>query len=329
MSGVASANSSATGSERPTGGKETIREARPPAGKSLREGLIALVSYPRMVVAQREILSNFYQRELRARFRGTVLGFVWPFVLPLVLFLVYYFVFAELLGAKFGRAGLADAAQKQLFTVYLFVGVVVWSGFAESVTRNASVILENSNLIKKISFPSEILPLNTVLASVTIQALALIAYLIVAPQLGWNPWGWRMLALPVLFAVQVAFSLGLSLGFSAMNVFVRDTQPLLGIAMTFWQFLTPVFWARDQVPGIEKYSYVLTWNPMHHLLEGYRKVLVNPGTPQYRDLDAKAGFPDFEWPWAECANVAAASVVVFVLGYSLFLASKRKFADEL
>jgi ABC-type polysaccharide/polyol phosphate export permease len=83
------------------------------------------------------------------------------------------------------------------------------------------------------------------------------------------------------------------------------------------------------VKGIEQYVWVLTWNPMYYLLEGYRKVLVNPGLPAYKALDAKEGFPTAEWPWHECAIVLGAGIAAFALGYSIFLVSKRKFADEL
>lgn len=312
---------------------EFVREARPGTLVKAREFLTALVSYPLTCWRHREIVKNFYSRELRARFRGTLLGFAWPFLHPLVLFFVYYFVFAELFGAKFGIPDVGgqegDDAGKRWFTVYLFVGVIVWSGFAEAVTRNCTVILENANLIKKISFPSEIFPLNVVLVAVTIQAIAIGAYLTVAPLLGWNAMSWRLLALPILFAAQICLSLGPSLAFAASNVFIRDTQPVLAIGMTLWQFMTPVFWSAQALPAIERYAWVLKWNPMYYLLEGYRKVLVNPGLPQYKALDAAAGFPTAEWPWRECGVAFGAAAVLFVAGYSIFLACKGKFADEL
>jgi homopolymeric O-antigen transport system permease protein len=313
-------------------------EANPGGLRRLGEVAAGVALYPRTVARHFEVLTNFYGRELRGRFRGTVLGYLWPFALPLVLFLVYYFIFVNLLGAKLGYLeieGMSREEQDQLskrwFTVYLFVGVMAWAGFAESITRNVNVILENSNLIKKISFPSEILPLNIVLVSLTIQAFGLAAYLCMAPVLGWNPISWRLLALPALFGVQALFALGISLAVAALNVFVRDTAQILGIGMTFWQFLTPVFWSPAVlgVEGMTRYAWVMRWNPMHHLLEGYRRVLVNPGLPEYRKMDARLGiFTDF-WPWKQCALVALAGAVLFVIGYSIFLLSKRRFADEL
>jgi ABC-type polysaccharide/polyol phosphate export permease len=312
---------------------EVIREAQPGPLVKVQELLWALVSYPLTCWRNREIVTNFYARELRARFRGTLLGFAWPFLMPLVLFFVYYFVFAELFGAKFGIPDLPGAegeiTGKRWFTVYLFVGVIVWSGFAEALTRNCTVILENANLIKKISFPSEIFPLNVILVSVTIQAIAIVAYLTVSPFLGWNPSSWRLLALPALFAAQIFLSLGLSLAFAAINVFLRDTLPILGIGLTLWQFMTPVFWSRQALPAVEEYAWLLKWNPMAYLVDGYRKVLVNPGLPQYKALDAAQSFPTAEWPWKEVGIVCAASAVLFVAGYAIFYSCKGKFADEL
>lgn len=310
-------------------GGEIIKEARLPASKQLRECAAALVLYPSLVIKNREIIRNFYSRELRSRFRGTILGWAWPFVMPLVLFLVYYFVFATLFEAKFGVPRLADADSKRWFTVYLFVGVIVWSGFAESVTRNCSIILENSNLIKKIAFPSEILPLNTIFVSLTIQAIAIVAYLLISPLLGWNAFSPYLAALPLLFIIQASLSIGLSLAAAAANVFVRDTQPILGIVMTFWQFATPVFWASSGISKetLDRYQWALDVNPMYHLLEGYRKVLVNPGVKS--ELAEVQQMAPVGWPWAECQHVAITSLVLFVLGYSLFYISKRRFADEL
>jgi len=312
---------------------EYVREARPNPLVKAGDFLTALATYPLTCWRHREIVKNFYSRELRARFRGTLLGFAWPFLLPLVLFFVYYFVFAQLFGAKFGIPDLTgpdgEAAGKRWFTVYLFVGVIVWSGYAEAIQRNCTVILENANLIKKIAFPSEIFPLNVILVSVTIQAIAIVAYLTVSPVLGWNPMSWRLLALPVLFAVQIFLSLGLSLVFAASHVFIRDTLPLLSIGMTLWQFMTPVFWSAQALPAIEQYRWVLKWNPMAYLLEGYRKVLVNPGLPQYKALDASQAFPTAEWPWRECNIVFWSALVLFIVGYSIFLSCKGKFADEL
>lgn len=316
---------------------EVVREARESGWRRAREIAAAVALYPRTIWQHRDILANFYVRDLRARFRGTLLGFAWPFALPLMLFLVYYFVFVELLGAKLGSLDLAapgisaERAQqitRGWFTVYLFVGVVVWTGFAESVLRSSGVILENSNLIKKISFPSEILPLNVVLTSTTIQSFALIAYLALAPAMGWNPISWKLVALPALLAAQIVFSLGIALAVAAVNVFLRDTAQILGIAMTFWQFLTPVFWSelafKDQ---IEPYRFILKWNPMYHLLDGYRKVMVNPGL--YRQIDASGALNSGEWPWRQCAIVTVAGLALLVVGYAIFLVSKRKFADEL
>ena len=112
---------------------EVVREARTSRLRRAKEVARSVAQYPAMVWRNRDVLTNFYVRELRARFRGTVLGFAWPFALPLALFLVYYFVFAHLLGAKLGGLGkvegLSEAEAEQLsmrwFTVYLFVGVIV------------------------------------------------------------------------------------------------------------------------------------------------------------------------------------------------------------
>lgn len=303
---------------------EIYKEARPPAIQQIRECAGAIFLYPRTVYRNWEIVRNFYARELRSRFRGTVLGFLWPFVMPLVLFLVYYFVFAELLNAKMGRANIDDPTQRTWFTVYLFIGVVIWSGFAESITRNASIILENSNLIKKISFPSEILPFNTALVSITIQCMALGAFLAIAPLFGFNPWSLHLAALPVLLIFQIALSLGISLAVAACNVFIRDTAPILGIVMTFWQFATPVFWSISIIDDkkMEQYQWALDVNPMYHLLSAYRKILVNPGLPE--QAGAATG-----WPWVECGHVGAFAVVGFVVGYGFFYLAKRRFADEL
>ena len=121
------------------------------------EILLRILRFPRLFVEHRDLISTSVKRELEARFKGTVLGWAWPLVQPLFLFTVYYFIFTELLQFKIPNL---PEDKKAAMGVFMFVGITAWATIAETLTRGTNSIVENGNLIKKLAFPSEVLPLN-------------------------------------------------------------------------------------------------------------------------------------------------------------------------
>jgi lipopolysaccharide transport system permease protein len=291
--------------------------ARPPRAV---EVLRRIACFPALCLEHRDLIRTSVRRELQSRFSGTALGWFWPLVQPVALFAVYYFIFTRLLGVKFPDL---PADQKQAFGVFMFVGLIVWQAFAESLLRGCNSIVDNGNLIKKLAFPSEVLPLNVVLVS-TVTMLFAAAVFIVASLItpAWIPPDLNVLWLPVLVLLQVLFSYGLALFFSALQVFLRDTAQVLQVVATIWMFLTPIFWAPEIIPNrdetIGPYMGWVEANPMFSLIYAWRAALMSSEPAVVFQHD----------PAVRIAIFAAWALGAFALGYGFFILCQRRFADE-
>jgi ABC-type polysaccharide/polyol phosphate export permease len=203
---------------------------------------------PLVVVRHHELLMAFVRRELRARIEGSALGRVWPVIQPAVLFAIYYLVFARILKIGFSDelAPHGPDGEGWRSTFYLITGILPWTVLAESLSRGSGVVLENANLVKKIAFPSELLPVYTVVVN---HVYLLIGYaLLVAME--WVVNGSLPIALvwlPAIFVVQFLFISGLAMFLSAANIFVRDVMQLVPVVVIFWMFTTPVFYDLNAV----------------------------------------------------------------------------------
>ena len=182
----------------------------------------------------RGLIQSLVARELKARYRGSVLGFFWSFINPLLLLLVYSFVFKYVLPAKF-----KDVDHYELF---LFCGLLPWTWFSSSLLESSGVLISGGNLIKKVLFPAEILPIVTVIANLVhfLLGLSILAVFLIYYQ---RPLYFVELAwFPVAVIVQLVFTLGCALLLSAVTVHFRDVRDILGHLITFWFFATPIIY---------------------------------------------------------------------------------------
>jgi ABC-2 type transport system permease protein len=207
-----------------------------------RPGLLhGSLSSIRDIWARHELTSLLVKRELRARYKNSSLGFVWSMLKPLAQLLVYFFVIGELLGM--GK-GMAD------FGIYIFAGLTVWTFFNEMVAGGTGAIVANSGLVKKVYLPREVFPLSTVgaaLVNFLIQLGILLAFTLIRGAFpAWAPIAY----LPLGLLLILLFGTALALLMSAINVYMRDMQHLIEIAMML------LFWAS---PIIYPYSYVETY----------------------------------------------------------------------
>lgn len=290
------------------------------AGAPRLGGLLArLAAWPAVLVRHRDLVLTSVRRELAARFRGTLLGALWQLVQPLLLFAVYGFVFTELLGV---RAGAGEGTPAGAVAVHMFSGVLVWSSVADALSRGTGSVLEQRNLVKKVRFPAQLLPLHAALAALVPLVAGLLAFAVVAPLCGaWRAPGWELVVLaPALLLAQLLLTTGLGLGLAALQVLFRDTQPLVGVLLTVGMFATPVFWIPDPgaLPGVERWLPLVELNPFHHLLGAWRALLLSlePG---------ELGAPQVSRALATCA---AWGVVLFTLGSLVFFRVERHLADE-
>jgi ABC-type polysaccharide/polyol phosphate export permease len=291
------------------------------------EVLARLVNLPRLVARNSDLVTTTLKRDLAARFQGTLLGWAWPFLQPLFLFAVYYFIFTEFLQIKMQNL---PEEQQAGMGVYMFAGMICWAALGESLARGTGVIVDNGNLIKKLAFPSEILPLNVVLAALSLLLFATTAFVLatlVTPI--WPRPGAHLLWLPVILFLQGLFTYGLVLGLSTLQVFLRDTVQIVGMVTTVWMFATPIFWAPEAMSGpIREHMDLLAANPIYHLVGAWRGALMGDVFIQETEGIAGGAAVSVAAIPAHLLTFGAWAVGAYVLGYAFFVMAQRRFADE-
>ncbi len=215
------------------------------------------------------MISSLVKRDLRGRYKGSVLGFLWTFLNPLLQLIVYTFVFSVIM-----RAGIED------YYLFLFVALVPWTFFSTAVGGGARCITTKQNMVKKIYFTREVLPISYVLSQLINMLLSFIvvaAVLIISGK-GINLAVWWYL--PIIILQETLLAFGLTLLVSGITVYFRDMQFLLNIVLMAWQFLSPVMYSVDMVP--EQFRGIFNLNPMTPIIVAYRDVLYYKQAPALR-----------------------------------------------
>lgn len=272
-----------------------------PAHSLLHAGLRFL----RLLKDRRALIVNLVIRDFRQRYVGSSLGWLWAAVHPAVLLASYTFVFAVVLKIPKGRNWGTDS-----FALYLFAGILPWLLFQETVARSATSIVDYANLITKTVFPSEVLPLSIFCANLLHHTIGLAVLLAIAlssveritPALA---------LLPVYLFLLALFTLGVSWIVASLQVFLRDTSQVLTIVLTFWFWVTPIFFSLDQLP--ERIQFLGRINPVAQVVNAYRRTILAGQPPAVADL----------------ALLAATSTIAFLAGGAFFRYTKRGFGDVL
>ena len=215
----------------------------------------------------RTMIISLVKRDLRGRYKGSVLGFFWTFLNPLFQMLVYTFVFSIIM-----RAGIED------YYLFLFVALVPWTYFSTCVSGGSGCIIGQKDMIQKIYFPREVLPISYVLSQLINMLLTFIVVIIVLVVSGkglrLSVW-W---SLPIIIIVETILSFGFTMLFSALTVYFRDLQYVLGIITMAWQFCCPIMYSIDLVPKRLLSLYYL--NPMTPVIVAYRDIFYYKQSPQ-------------------------------------------------
>lgn len=249
--------------------------------------------------AYREMIHMLVRREIRGRYKGSVLGFFWTFLNPLLQFVVYAAVFTVLLRSNIEK-----------FYVYLFVAFIPWFFTASAIPQSATCIQAHSNMVQKIYFPRMVLPLATVLTAFVNMLLSELVVFVVLILSGF-PLTIHLFALPVVMIFHFVLVLGLSLIFSALTVYFRDLAHILDILIMAWFYATPIVYPPEMVP--EKLRFLLHINPMAGLVEGYRSVLYFNQWPEFSTMILSL----------------VVGVVTVVIGIFVFQHLQKGFAEEL
>lgn len=220
----------------------------------------------------RELIWQLARREVSQRYSGSFLGIVWSFINPLALLLVYNFVFGTVFKARWGGV----ATETQDYTILLFSGMLIHGLFAECLSKSAPLILANSNYVKKVIFPLEILPWTIIGAALFHFATGLIVLSVIQVLLT-GSLQWTLLYLPLIVIPYVLFLVGLSWFVSALGVFFRDIVQIVGMLVAVMMFLSPVFYSIEAVP--ERFRSYMLANPLTLVIEQTRQVLIYGAPP--------------------------------------------------
>jgi lipopolysaccharide transport system permease protein len=235
-----------------------------------RQRLPTLIARLQLLYRYRELIRNLVVSDLKARYKNSMLGFVWTLLNPLAMMLVFTVVFSFL----------SPNQQIEKYPLFLLCGLLPWNFFADSLGASVNSLVGNANLIKKVYFPREVLPIASVLAQLVNFLLAFlllfIALLVFRAQ--FSSWLWL---LPLVILIQTCFTVGIALILSTLNVFFRDTVIVLNVVILAWFFLTPVFYAVTLLPvsytlwgiplNLQRLFYIL--NPLASLINMYRDLL--------------------------------------------------------
>jgi ABC-type polysaccharide/polyol phosphate export permease len=254
------------------------------------------------LVRYRGLIQSLVARELKARYRGSVLGYFWSFVNPLLLLGIYTFVFSTIMKNS--------EARTEPYAVFMFCGILPWTWFASSMLEASNSLIAGGNLIKKVLFPAEVLPIVSVLANMVhffFGLPILLGFMIFNGHLPHFP---GVLWFPVIVVVQLVFTVACVLVLSALTVHFRDLRDLLANLITLWFFATPIIYPYF-LDGVKNYIGYFKWNPMYHLIIPYQESLFFDTFGHARSLMLLGG----------------ASVIFFLAAYWLFDRLRDSFAE--
>lgn len=247
----------------------------------------------------REMLYNLVKKDLRTRYKGSVLGFLWTFINPLLQLVVYSAVFSVIM-----RVNVEN------YSIYLFVALIPWLFFASSIQVSCSSIIANKDLIKKVYFPRIIIPLS-VASSAFMNMVFSMVVVFIALEFSGIGFSWNLVFLPVIMILEWFMVIGLCMTFSALNVYFRDLEHILSIIIMAWFYLTPIVYTMDMIP--QKLLFLFKLNPMTSIIESYRDVLYYQRVPNFSSMGINIAY----------------GVVFLLVGFILFQYLQKNFAEEL
>jgi ABC-type polysaccharide/polyol phosphate export permease len=251
----------------------------------------------------RGLIQSLVARDLKARYRGSVFGFLWSFINPLLLLLIYSFIFTTVIPNEVKGA--------QPYALFMFCGILPWTWFATSLSDAAGSLIAGGNLIKKVLFPAEVLPIVNVLANMVhffLGLVILVTFLIIYRH---PPDPWDLVWFPIAVLVELIFTCAIGLLLAALTVHFRDIRDILANLLTLWFFATPIIYPWFQ-PNVQRFRPYFNLNPFTHLAIAYQEILFFNG-------------PIGHWKWL--LALGAASVLMFLAGYWVFDRLRDSFAE--
>jgi ABC-type polysaccharide/polyol phosphate export permease len=256
-----------------------------------------------LLLRYRGLIQSLVARELKARYRGSVLGVLWSFINPLLQLAIYSFIFTAIMPNRVEGV--------QPYALFMLCGILPWTWFSASLTEASGSLIAGGNLIKKVLFPAEVLPLVAVLTNMVQFALALPIVAVFLVAYSHTPDAAGLVWFPVAVGVQLVFTSGLALALAALTIHFRDIRDILANVLMLWFFATPIIypWTQKEVAAFRRFFDL---NPFTHLAVSYQEILFFEG-------------PVGHWRWLLALGVL--SLGVFLGGYWLFDRLRDSFAE--
>lgn len=257
-----------------------------------------MVTLVKNLYAYRELLKTNIQKEIRGKYKGAWLGVVWSFLHPLLMLAVYAFIFPLIMGRDIPN-----------YPIFLMVGLLPWNFFTTTIASSSFSVISNGNILKKVYFPREIIPISVVASSVVnflITCIIMVLFLL-GSGVGITI---HALLFPLILLIETILLLGCALFLSSTTVYIRDLEHIVNVIIMAMFYATPVVYSLDMLPA--KYQAILMLNPMTTIINAYRDILFNHQLPNFMHLGV----------------VALVSVGIFALGLFTFKKLEKNFAEE-
>ncbi len=265
------------------------------------------------LIAHRGLLRDVVWKELRARYRNAMMGFLWAVLQPVMMMLILTFVFKYLLGDRLAAKGLPS---ESMTPVFLLCGLVPWQFLSVALMTGTNSLLESGELIKKVHFPREIIPIAAVMNCLVNFVIGFITLLVVMGVLnGLSALSVGILYTPIIFGVQFVLVIGLALLLSSLNIYYRDVGYMIDVVLAFGFYATPIFYPPSMVSSRlgDLWFQIYMLNPMANLVTAYRQALLDQHFPDLMLL----------------ARPGAIAIVLLLLGAYRFRRNAATFADYL
>ena len=277
-----------------------------PTYTSGSKGTIAAVSSSLVALYRRRWLAVYLtQRELFRSYKRSYLGFLWAFLGPLLMIVLLTLIFSETFGLRF-RELTGDPGLN--FGLYLYCGLIPFLAFQDTLTKSINSIRSNAGLVQKVILPLEVFPLSRSVTVLTDRAFALGALILVVAFLQHRV-HWTLVLLPLLMALQLVFTLGVSYLFAFIGTYMPDVREGVRVCVRALFFITPIIWTPERLP--ENFRFLVDYNPLAFLVIAYR------------DLVLEGAIPDLSW----ALKFFAFAIALCVVGFAVFARTKQNFAE--
>lgn len=246
----------------------------------------------------RELLKTNVKKDIRGKYKKSFFGVIWSFLNPLLQLAVYAIIFPIIL-----------KVQQENYVIFVCSALIPWTFFTTVISQSTGIIIANANIIKKVYFPREILPISITTSAAVNFLISTIIILVFVICYGMGI-TWHIVFYPIVLLIQYVLSLGISFILSSVTVYFRDLEHFVGIAIMLLFYATPIVYSINTLES--SYAKILKLNPMAHIVEAYRSIFYYQTVPNLKNLGI----------------LLILSIILCIIGYKIFKKLEKRFAEE-